>query len=577
MGGFRSSNALVRFGAFELDQKAGELRKDGARIRLQEQPLQVLQILLEHPGTIITREELQQKIWPTDTFVDFNHGINNAIKRLREALGDTADTPRYVETLPRRGYRFIAALENGADSRIKSLAVLPLANLSADPEQEYFVDGLTEALITNLAKISALRVASRTSAMQYKSVSDKSVREIARELGVDGIVEGTVLRSGDRVRISAQLIHAATDTHLWAEEYERDLRDILALQSDVARAIAREIRAKLTPEEQSRLAQTHPVDPNAYEAYLKGRYHLGRRSGESLQKARDCFQEAIDQDPKYAPGYAGLADALVLLNWWGFISPEQGSARAKSAAMKAVELDNTLAAPHACLGFAILHYEYDYEAADKEFRRAIELEPSYAVAHEWYAACLSAMGRLDESLDESKRALQLDPASPIVNTIHAVLLLFARRFDEAIAQARTTVDLDPTFPHGHWALGLAYEKTALHEEAIAEMEEAVKLSRSSAIFIASLGHVYASAGKRDNALRIVDELITRSRQHYVMAHWMAEIFACLNQRDEAFGWLERAYYERSAWSPYLKVYPVLDNLRSDPRYQELVRRMNFPS
>src|SRR2546427_1574601 len=301
----RSVRASVRFGAFELDQDAGELRKQGTRMKLQEQPLQMLQVLLQRPGEVVTREELQQKIWPSDTFVDFDHGINNAIKRLREALGDAAETPHYIETLPRRGYRFIGKIERETP-KFRSLAVLPLENLSRDPQQEYFAEGLTEALITTLAKIGELRVVSRTSAMVYKDAR-KPLREIARELEVDAIVEGTVLRVGHRVRITAQLIDAAKETHLWAESYERDLRDVLALQAEVAQAIAREIRVKLTPLDQARFAEVRAVDPDAYEAYLRGRYHWNRRPSE-FAKAIQCFQEAIAKDSTYVAAYAGLAD-----------------------------------------------------------------------------------------------------------------------------------------------------------------------------------------------------------------------------------------------------------------------------
>src|SRR2546429_6083930 len=302
------TRGMVHFGEFELDAAAGQLYRKGARLRLQEQPSQILQILLQRPGEIVNREELRQKIWPSDTFVDFDHGINNAIKRLREALGDTAETPHYVETLPRRGYRFIGKLERKSPS-FRSLAVLPLENLSRDPEQEYFAEGLTEALITTLAKIGELRVVSRTTAMLYKDVH-KPLREIARELEVDAIVEGTVLRAGQRVRITAQLIDAANETHLWAESYERHLRDVLHLQAEVAEAIAKQVQVKLTPQERAQLAQTQPVNPDAYEAYLKGRYHWLRRSGEELPKAVRYFEQAIEIDPTYAAAYAGLADSL---------------------------------------------------------------------------------------------------------------------------------------------------------------------------------------------------------------------------------------------------------------------------
>jgi TolB-like protein len=318
-----SDDKTIQFGVFDVNLRAGELRKRGIKIKLQEQPLQILQILLENPGQVVTREELQQRIWPADTFVDFDHGLNNAIRRLREALGDSADAPRYIETLARRGYRFIGSLCAGPASTpapIRSLAVLPLENLSNDPQQEYFAEGLTEALITTLAKIGDLRVVSRTSTLQYKGVR-KPLREIARELEVDVIVEGTVLRAGRRVRITAQLIDAPKETHLWAESYERHLRDVLTLQSEVAQAIAREIRVKLTPQERAHLGQPHPVDPEAYEAYLKGRYHWNRRSGEALPKAVESFRRAIAKDPTYAASYSGLADCFSSLGYWGLVPP----------------------------------------------------------------------------------------------------------------------------------------------------------------------------------------------------------------------------------------------------------------
>jgi TolB-like protein len=367
----RSSNPIVRFGAFELDDDTGELRREGIRVRLQEQPLQILQILLEHPGKVVTREELKQRIWPSDTFVDFDHGINNAIKRLREALADTAETPRYIETLPRRGYRFIGKIECDA-LRMRSLAVLPLENLSHNSQDEYFADGLTEALITTLAKIGELRVVSRTSAMLYKGAR-KPLREIARELEVDAIVEGTVLRAGHRVRITAQLIDPMKEAHLWAESYERDLRNILALQSELAQAIAREVRVKLTPQEQAQFAKAHPiVDPEAYENYLKGRYHWNKRSREGHVKAVQYFQQAIGKDPTYAVAYAGLADGLSIMGLWGLVPPDEGCGKAKALAVQALEMDGTLAEAHTSLAWATTHYDYDFTTAEKEFERSID-------------------------------------------------------------------------------------------------------------------------------------------------------------------------------------------------------------
>ena len=320
MKGAHPSRGAVRFGVFEVDLRAGELRKRGVKIKLQDQPFQILQILLERSGEVVTREEIRGRIWPADTFVDFDQGLNNAIKRLRESLSDSPDNPRFIETIPRRGYRFIGMTGSSTPGRMRSLAVLPLENLSHDPQQEYFAEGLTEALITTLAKIGELRVVSRTSAMLYKNVR-KPLREIARELEVDAIVEGTVLLAGHRVRITAQLIDAAKETHLWAESYERDLRDVLALQSELAQAIARKVRVKIAPQEQALLAQPHPVDPEAYEAYLKGRYHWNRRSGEALPKAVQYFQQAIAKDPTFAAAYSGLADCLSVLGYWGLVPP----------------------------------------------------------------------------------------------------------------------------------------------------------------------------------------------------------------------------------------------------------------
>jgi TolB-like protein len=315
---------VVRFGHFEVDSRSGELRKQGIKIKLQEQPFHLLRMLLEHPGEIVSRAELQKKIWPADTFVDFDQGLNNAAKRLREALNDSSETPHFIETIPRRGYRFIGRAQTETDplDRIRSLAVLPLENLSRDAEQEYFAEGLTEALITTLAKIGELRVVSRTSVMVYKGVR-KPLREIARELDVDAVVEGTVFRAGRRIRITAQLINAPKETHLWAESYERHLRDVLALQSEVAQAIAREVQVKLTPQEQAHFAQVKPVDPEAYEAYLKGRYHWNRRSGEGFGKAIQYFQQAIAKDPTYAAAYAGLADCLSAMGAWGLASADE--------------------------------------------------------------------------------------------------------------------------------------------------------------------------------------------------------------------------------------------------------------
>ena len=574
MADFHAPRGTVRFAAFELDFRASELRKQGAKVKLQEQPFQILQVLLRRPGEIVTREELQQKIWPSDTFVDFDHGLYNAIKRLREALGDSADTPRFVETLSRRGYRFVGKIECDAP-QMRSLAVLPLENLSHDPEQEYFAEGLTEALITALAKIGELRVVSRTSAMRYKGVH-KPLREIARELEADAIVEGTVLRAGRRVRITAQLIDAAKEAHLWAESYERDLRNVLALQSEVAQAIAREIRVKLTPVDQARFAHTHSVDPEAYEAYLQGRYHWNRRSGEAGGKAIQSFQTAIAKDPTYAEAYAGLADCLTGLSAWGFVPAEQGCGKAKGLAQKALELDHSSAEAHASLAFASM-YDYDFLTAEKEFERSIELNPRYAPAHEWFGLHLSVMGRYEEAYTELKRAIRLDPHSSIIHWILGQVYLFSHRYNQATDQFGKTIELDPNFAPAHGGLGWSYIYQALHEPAIAALQKGVELSQSAPTYVAVLGEAYAAAGRSDEALKIMEQLKELAKQRYVSPYFVSRIYAALGKKDDALGWLEIGYRERATNMIYLQIDPRLDDLRSDPRFQDLVRRMNFPA
>src|SRR5947207_5533049 len=426
------TRGMVHFGEFELDAAAGQLYRKGAKLRLQEQPLQILEILLQHPGKVIAREELREKTWPSDTFVDFDHGINNAIKRLREALGDNTETPRYIETLPRRGYRFIGKIEREAP-RFRSLAVLPLENLSRDPEQEYFAEGLTEALITTLAKIGELRVVSRTSAMVYKDAR-KPLREIARELEVDVIVEGTVLRAGDRVRITAQLIDPEKETHLWAESYQRHLRDVLDLHAELGQSIARQVQVKLPPQEQAQLAQSRPVNPEAYEAYLKGRYHWNRRSREGLPKGAQYFQEAIAKDAGYAAAYARLADCLAGLSNYNVVQPDERCGKAKKLALQALELDPSLAEAHTSLAWVHTWYDYDFVAAEREFERSLELNPRYATAHQFFGFYLGMMGRYEEAYTEIKRAIRLDPLSSVFEWSLGFVYWMARRYDQAIEQ-----------------------------------------------------------------------------------------------------------------------------------------------
>jgi TolB-like protein/DNA-binding winged helix-turn-helix (wHTH) protein/Tfp pilus assembly protein PilF len=624
---------VARFDVFEVDLRSGELRRPGSKIRLQDQPLQILTLLLEHAGQVVGREELEKRLWPDGVVVDFEHSINSAVKRLRKALGDDAEHPRYIETLPRHGYRFIAPVETVAPvydrrpvraahraalqrlalvclafvaiaamlfalnvaglrdrvmravgarptmgvPKIESIAVLPLENLSRDPEQEYFADGMTEELITDLGKISALRVISRTSVMRYKGTK-KPLPEIARELNVDAIVEGTVRRSGDRVRITANLLHAPTDRHLWAETYERNLRDVLSLQGEVARAIASQIKIKLTPQEQARLASARPVNPEAHRLCLLGRFYWNKRNEEGLRKAKGQFQRAVEIDPTYAPAYAGLADSYLQLANSGFRPPNETMPKAKAAAQKALEIDPSLAQAHTSLAEIYKDYDWDWAASAREFKRAIQLNPNYATAHQWYAEYLSLTRRHAEAIAEAQRAEQLDPLSPVIRVGAATFggYLYARQYNEAIRRLRDTVSLFPDFAVAYWQLGDACVANDMYKEAIAAYQKAESLSGVSPAEVAALGQAYQQGGMRGYYLWRLQRLREESKHRYVMAVVFAWLFAALGERDQAFSYLEKAYQERDWYLNTLQVNLLFDPLRSDPRFQDLVRRMNFP-
>jgi TolB-like protein/DNA-binding winged helix-turn-helix (wHTH) protein/Flp pilus assembly protein TadD len=631
----------LRFGVFELDLRSGELLKHGLRVRLQEQPFQVLAMLLEHPGEVITREELQKKLWPADTFVDFDHGLNKAISKIREALSDSAESPRFVETVARRGYRFLADVKvvedatphrpelaapphppeeagarpdlagkpevpkrrvpslvwkisaltlllfvasfaawkihswNRVSPAIRSLAVLPLESLSTDPSQDYFADGMTDELISDLGQISALRVISRTSVMTYKHAR-KPLPQIARELNVDAVVEGTVLRSGDQVRITAQLIEAASDKHLWSQSYEGELRDTLALQNQVARAIADQIRINLNPQEQAALKTVRVVNPVAYESYLKGRYFWNKRTADGLKVALAYFNQAIDEDPAYVQSYSGLADTYALLGDWQYavMTPKEALPRAKAAATKALEMDSALGEAHNSLAFCLDGFDWNFDSAGKEFRRAIELNPSYATGHHWYAWHLSLLGRYDEAIAEMRKAENLDPLSLIINADLAELLVLAHSYDESIRQSRKTIEMDPNFALAHNQLGQAYLQEHMNEEAVAELQKAVQLSVGSPTSIANLARAYVAVGKRSDAQKLLSDLKKRSSPSSSYAAEISVIYAALGDADQAMNWLEKGYEER--FNPGVLLRPGFDPLRSDPRFESLVRRVGLP-
>ena len=606
------SRRVTRLGPFDVNLRAGELRKHGLKIKLQQQPFRVLALLLEHPGEVVTREELRQAIWPADTFVDFDEGLDATIYKLRNALGDSSEKPRFVETLPRRGYRFIAPVEEvvpktsrvpnlltfvgvltavvlalllglnlaglrdrllrrSSERRIRSLLVLPLRNLSGDPSQDYFVDGMTDALITNLSKISALRVISHTSVNHFKG-TNKPLHEIAAELQVDAVVEGSVEREADRVRITANLVQVFPEKHLWAESYDRDLRSILDLESEVARTIADQIRITVTPEELRRMAVSETVDPEAHELYLKGAFYNNKWTKEGFERGIEYFNRALEKDPRNARAYAELAVAYGGLGIYGDI---KGYPKQKAASLKALEIDGTLADAHTTLAWAKFTLDWDAAGAEQEFRRAIELNPSDARAHAWYGTFLALRGRVEDSLRQVKSARELDPLS-LANTSTATFVAHydARDYDKAIQVCREALDLDPNFLPAHWRLVQVYERTGKLGKALEVQRRAAALDgqdRRVAREVNLLRRAYAEKGARGYWVQRM-ELLRADDPRYQIN--VAKVYERLGNKDEAFRWLDTAFKDHV---PYLiwdvPANPDLDGLRSDPRYTDLVRRL----
>ncbi len=631
----RPVSGVMRFGVFELDPVAGELRKAGLRIRLSDQSLKILVLLLERPGTVVTREELRRTLWPDGTFVEFDRSLNAAINRLRAALGDSAENPRFVETVSHRGYRFIATVDGPPGSlekqlspptatvrvtevrklaprtivmtaavlllallfalnlggwkervlktrshTIRSIAVLPLENLSRDAEQEYFADGLTEELITELSKIEAVKVISRTSVMHYKG-RRKTLPEIARELNVDGIVEGSVERSGERVRITAQLIEARTDTHLWGESYERDLRNVIGVQDEVARAIAEQIHTKLTPEQSMHLAGARAEgtqNPEAYDLYLKGRYYWNKRTAADLETAISYFNQAIAKDPGYAWAYSGLAEAYGLLPSFGG-APSENYPKSNAAARKALELDATLARPHAVLGFSEMVYEWDFAGGEAEFKKAFELDPNDATAHQWHANILADMGwREQDALVEINLAHQLDPLSSIISVDTGYVHADARQYEEAIVICQKVANDNPTFAPAHGCLASAYWGKRMYPQVIEELKALGQLSadRNASAFASAMEQGFRSAGWKGALTKGIQIRQAQRKSGYSSAYAIAKLYAELGAKDQAFRWLNTAYQEHNDYLENLKNDFSLDPLRSDPRFAELVHKVGLP-
>ncbi len=633
-----SLTRVLRFGVFQVNLAARELRKHGVRIRLPGQPFCILSILLEKPGQVITREEMRQRLWSSDTFVDFEHSLNSAIKKLRAALGDTPENSRYIETVPRMGYRFIAPVEEistngrsasetpGATANVERadkteesrhrrwplflgipvvlitviagyfawsrarvrpqppsgrlmLAVLPFENLTGDSGQDYFSDGLTEEMIAQLGHLDPehLGVIARTSIMHYKH-GQEQLEQIGRDLAVHYVLEGSVRRDSGKVRITAQLVQMKDQTPVWSRQYDRELSGLLALQGEIAQEIADEIQPILGSDHKriaaDRKSTTSPSSYEAYDLYLKGRYFWNKRTKDSFQQAAEYFQQAIAKDPNYARAYAGLADTFGLMSTWYLVPQNEFMPKARDAALKALRIDASVAEAHTSLALVAENYDYDWQTAEKEFRQAIQLDPGYGTAHQWYAECLSFQGRFDEALAESERARQLDPLSVIIARDHGTILYFSRQYDRAIEQFRAVREMDPDFPRAG-ALIEAYVQKGQFADALAELGK-LRTHGDALWYWSYLAYICGRSGQRAQAQRAL------ARLEYLVRYSQSELllpllvaYAGTDRKDEVIALLQKAYSEHSNSVVTLKVEPHYDALRSDPRFQDLLRRVGL--
>jgi TolB-like protein/DNA-binding winged helix-turn-helix (wHTH) protein/Flp pilus assembly protein TadD len=660
----------IRFGEdFELDLRPRRLRRNDRVLKLERIPLEILILLLERRGEIVSRDEIVARIWGNDVFLDTDNSIRGAIRKVRQVLKDDPETPRFIQTVTGRGYRFIAPVvlseeEHSVDaprpeastaatgppgfvsepdshlqgrSRVEQeqertagqspdtetarqgrrparvwlfvgvtsltvvcilsllavwgwrasrapvalqrktiLAVLPFDNLSRDPDQEFFSEGLTQDIVTQAGKLNPdrLTVVAHSSVAKYKG-SSLSAKEIGKELNADYLVQGSVRRRSGRVRVTVELIQAQDQTDIWTESYDREVKDVLAVQDSIVRSIASQIHIALTEQQEKRLATPQQLSPAAYEAYLKGRYYWNKRTGESMQKAEQYFQQAVDNDSTYAAAYSGLADCNSGLTWHGFKSPAEALPKAYVAARKALEINPESAEAHASLGLAMSH-RWDWTGAEAEFRRALQLDPQYANAHHWYGDYLSIRSRHDEAVAEAKRALELDPLNLMISTWVGLRYYLAHDYSHAIQQNRGSVELDPNFAAAHLLLGEDYVQAGLRKEAVDELKKAADLSGDSPIYRAQVAVALAVAGRNREALRIAHELEAMSRKRYVSPYVLAQIYAALNKKEDTFKWLQVAYDEQAVWMGYLAVDPIFDRYRSDQRFKNLLRRVGLP-
>jgi TolB-like protein/DNA-binding winged helix-turn-helix (wHTH) protein len=633
---------IFRFGPFESRPQTRELYKHGLRLKVRPQALQLLNFLLNRWGNVVTREELRQHLWPSGTFVDFEHGLNNSVKQLRAVLGDSPTEPRFIETLPRVGYRFIAPVQVISQSAAESVttepaldaatgsspageilpaqtarplslgggwrwalvlvaatalvavpaylqfsrsrerhkllsdkimvAVLPFENLTGDPSQEYFSDGLTEEMIAQLGHLDPDRISviARTSVMHYKN-TQVQLPQIAEDLGVQYVLEGTVRRDSDRVRINAHLIQVKGQVPLWSRQYDRELRNLLALQSEIAREVGDEIQSVLGDGRKAVAGRATIAAPatsyEAYDLYLKGRYFWNKRNPQGFRQAAEYFQLAINKDPNYAPAYAGLADTFALMSSYGYAPPAEFIPKARAAALHALQLDESLAGAHASLAVIAQNYDWDWPTAEREYQRAIQLDPGYATAHQWYAECLGFEGRFDEAFAESERARKLDPLSLIISADYAALLYFSRQYDRSIEEFRRVLEMEPNFPRAYIVIFPLVEK-GLFAEALADVDKWKRVVDSPWPLAVQV-YVYARSGQIAQARLTLQKLQHMDQRHFLDPAAILMAHVGMDNKDETFAWLQKCYDARSPLTT-LKVDPMYDPLRSDPRFQRFL-------
>jgi TolB-like protein/DNA-binding winged helix-turn-helix (wHTH) protein len=624
-----STNHNLRFADFVVDLRAGNLQRDGVPVRLQDQPFQILTLLAQNAGEIVTREELRRHLWPADTFVDFDNSLNTAINKIREALGDSAEDPLFIETLPRRGYRFVALVERlrtnvvaihaqrstqvqdsdsgylvtpsdrsqGGDAEgtgtiatgtspsvrlssgsrcLESLAVLPFENTSGDPDAEYLSDGIAESLMNSLSQVGTLRVVSRSTAFRYKG-RQAAPQAVGRELGVQAVLTGRLVQRGESLHVAAELVDVETDSQLWGEHYNRKFSDIFEIQESIATAISEKLVLRMTGRERKTLlVKRYTENQQAYQDYLKGQYFFSKWTEQGMKKSFEYFHRAIERDPAYPLPYIGLAQFHNYMSTLEFASPIETIPKSLAAATRALELDSSLAEAYNYLAFHKFSYAWDWAGASELFERAIALRPDFVLTHLWRCLFFCAIRNIPEAMKASQTVIALDPLSPNAYYFASIPHYLVRDFDTALQYAHKALELDATFGWAHWIVGLVYEEEHKFERAIAAHRMAVETSGRLTRMLCSLGHVYGLVGRTSEAEAVVSELGGRARVNYISAFAFATVYLGLRDFDKFFEWLERAFAERSYWLVFLDIEIKYDTVRSDPRFQDLIRRLGFP-